>query len=185
MQRKYSWNHLFICSAVLLALAAIGGVRLHGQESDGITTVGGDSTSYVFDLQLDGSMIATYTECSGLGSSNDILENETTTESGQTVIAKTPGAFRWNDVTLHRTGVIEETIWAWRKATQEGNAEQAFRDGAIIMRRADDGARVATWTFTRGWAASLNLNDSEEELTIVHGGLEYTTASGGTPRPTD
>lgn len=174
MKHKYSSIHIFICSALILALVVIGNIRLSAQSNDPIVTMDGDSTSYIFELQLDGVAVAEYDECSGLGSSNDILETETGPDAGGTVIVKTPGVFRWSDITLRRTGVIDEAVWAWRKATQNSDAEQAFRDGAIVMRTADGNSEVARWTFKQGWAASLNLNGLVEELTIVHEGLEYT-----------
>ncbi len=175
MKREYSWTHIFICSTIVLTLVVISEVRLSGQSSDTVTASDSNSTSYIFELRLDGVTVAEYTECSGLGSSNEILESETVSESGDTVITKTPGAFSWYNITLRRTGVIDNMVWAWRKAAQDGDAEQAFRDGVVIMLKANNRSQVAKWTFEQGWAASLTLNGSIEELTIVHEGLAYTT----------
>ena len=173
MDRKYFWTHVLICGVGLLALLAVADPQLRGQ-SDKPTVTWAGSTSYIFQLRLGETVVAEYTGCTGLGSSNDIVETETVADSGGTFLEKTPGALRWHNITLRRIGVIGKTVALWRKAMEDGNTGQAFRDGAILMLPTDSDIWVAKWTFQQRWVASLSLNESMEELVIVHEGLEYT-----------
>jgi phage tail-like protein len=183
MKRQFLWPLIIICSVSLVLLALSGNGRLYGHDSVAPDTVI-DSNSYVFRLQFEGITVAEYTDCSGLGSSNDIVEQATSDASAGTLIQKTPGALRWHDITLRRTGVSGDNVWSWRRAMETGDAKQAFRDGAIVVGDANPPYEwVAQWTFRRGWAQSLILNGTTEELVIVHEGLERVESpSGGTTR---
>jgi hypothetical protein len=65
---------------------------------------------------------------------------------------------------------------------EDEDASEAYRDGGIITLGTDrlqwKGEKwIAEWTFLYEWAASLPLNDSVEQLTIVHDGLERVTTA--------
>jgi phage tail-like protein len=177
MKRKYIWP-IIICSVVLISLVLFGNLRLWGQSINLESLSAVPSGSIYFHLQIDGlGIVEIYNTCSGLGSSNDINEDY----DGSVFIKKTPGMLRWNNITLKRTYPSDTMIWSWRKAMEDGNPNDAIRDGVIVMFRAGSSEPVAQWRFTNGWVASLIFNGSEEELIIVHEGLERFPSSTEVP----
>jgi phage tail-like protein len=177
MKRKYIWP-IIICSVVLISLVLFGNLRLWGQSINLESLSAVPSGSIYFHLQIDGlGIVEIYNTCSGLGSSNDINEDY----DGSVFIKKTPGMLRWNNITLKRTYPSDTMIWSWRKAMEDGNPNDAIRDGVIVMFRAGSSEPVAQWRFTNGWVASLVFNGSEEELIIVHEGLERFPSSTEVP----
>lgn len=186
MRRKYLWPVIIICSVVLISLALTRTSRLWGQNVDVESLSDVFSGPFIFRLELVGAPGTDYTECLGLGSSNDVEENTivtmTYTGSYVTVRQKTPGVLQWHNITLKRTSLSEGQVWSWRKAMEDGNLNQAIRDGAIIMHRSGSPEPLAQWNFRNGWAASLSFDGSVEELTIVHDGLELVIP-GSEPVP--
>jgi hypothetical protein len=184
MKRKYFWPITIICSVVLISLALSGVSRLWGQNVDTESPSDESSESFVFQLYLDSDLVAIYDECFGLGSSNDIEENTIVTDDGVTVIQKTPGILQWHNITLKRiglSGLSNPSVWQWRKAMEDGDPNQAIRDGTIVMSRSDTSELLARWFFHRGWVSSLSFDGSIEELTIVHEGVERLTPNIPTP----
>jgi len=176
MRSRYSPIYILVGSLVVFSLILVGNGRLHGQSGDTTGTSVADPNSYIFQLKLGGLVVAEYTECTGLGSSNDISEGTTVTDAGVAVIQKTPGALRWSDIRLRRKGLTNDTVWSWRKAMENGETNLAFRDGAITLVVAGPTKQsVAQWTFRRGWVASLTFDGAMEEVVIVHQGLEGVT----------
>ncbi len=182
MRRKYIWPIIIICSVVLISLALFGDLRLWGQSVNVESLSAESSGSFIFRLEIDGlAMVEDYDACSGLGSSNDIEENMIMTYDGDVVIKKIPGMLRWHNITLKRTYPGDTRVWSWRKAMEDGNLNEAIRNGVIVMFRAGSPEPVAQWKFTNGWVASLNFNGSEEEVIIVHEGIERVTSSPAVP----
>jgi phage tail-like protein len=168
-----------LCSAVLISLAFVGDTRSRGQNG-GIGALSAElSDSFVFQLELEGQgVVAEYSECFGLGSSNEIEEAVVQTNTGG-VKRKTPAVLEWHNITLKRIGPSSGQIWSsWRKAMEDGKLNEAIQDGAIILSRAGSSEPIARWNFTRGWPASLTIEGVVEELTIVHEGVERVAASG-------
>jgi phage tail-like protein len=180
MKRKYIWP-IIICSVVLISLVLFGNLRLWGQSVNVESLSAVPSGSIYFHLQIDGlGIVEIYNTCSGLGSSNDIDEDAIIAYD-DVAIKKIPGMLRWNNITLKRTYPSDTRIWSWRKAMEDGNLNEAIRNGVIAMLRAGSSEPLAQWRFTNGWAASLVFNDSEEELIIVHEGLERFPSSTEVP----
>ena len=179
MRHRYLWLLTIVCSIALIGLALVGNTRLWGQSVDVQSATLGD-LSYVFRLELGGVAVADYSECFGLGSSNETEEGIVETTAGIMTKTKTPGVLEWHDITLKRTGPSDVAVWTWRRAMEGGNRSQGVRDGAIVMYGAGSSQPLARWTFTKGWASSLTIEGSVEELTIVHEGLvRVGTNSGG------
>jgi phage tail-like protein len=177
MKRKYIWP-IIICSVVLISLALLGDLRLWGQSVNVESLSAVSSGSFIFRLEIAGlAIVEDYDACFGLGSSNDINEDY----DSSFFIKKTPGMLRWNNITLRRTYPSDTMIWSWRKAMEDGNPNEAIRDGVIVMFRAGSSEPIAQWRFTNGWVASLTFNDSEEELIIAHEGIERVTSSPEVP----
>jgi phage tail-like protein len=185
MRRKYVWPVVVVCAGVLISGALVTDTRLWGQYGDPAAVVAESSDSFVFRLELNGDKVADYNECFGLGSRNDI--EETDIGAGSVIVRqKTPGALEWQAITLRRVGPSSEQLWSWRRMMEDGHLKDAMRNGAILMVRAGSQETVARWNFTNGWPASLTIEGSTEELTIVHEGLTRVgttpTTSGGATR---
>lgn len=181
MRRAYFWPLIILCGATFISLALIGDSRSRGQNSDVAALSVEPSDSFGFQLELGGQVVAEYSECFGLGSSNEIEETVTQTNGGA-VKQKTPGTLEWHNITLKRVGPSGGQVWSsWRKAMEDGRLDEAIRDGAIIMLSAGSSEPLARWNFTRGWPASLTLEGSVEELVIVHQGIERVAPSSDRP----
>ena len=136
-------------------------------------------TSFHFGLEFQGQVTGYFTECSGLGSENDIVEQKVVTDKGVETVLKIPGRLKWGDITLKRGITKDMQIWDWRKLVEDGKVKDARRDGSIVMFDQELG-EVARWNFMNAWPSkvsgpSLKSDSNElgiEELTLVH---EYIT----------
>jgi len=180
MRRTYLWPLMIVCSAVLISLALLGDSRSRGQNDDTTVLSAEPSDSFIFQLELGDRVVAEYTECFGLGSSNEI-EESVIQANGGAVKQKTPGALEWHDITLRRQGSPDEDVWAWREAMEDGKTDDAVRDGAIVMFATGSAEPLAQWNFSKGWPASLTIEGSVQELTIVHEGLQRVVPSSHRP----
>jgi phage tail-like protein len=131
---------------------------------------------YAIDIQ--GEVKGYFTECSGIGSENDVIEHKVIDEKGREHIMKIPGRLKWENITLKRGITDNMDIWEWRDKVVEGKVEAARRDGSIIM--FDQGLKeVARWNFERAWPTkvsgpSVKSDSSEfgvEEVVLAHEGL--------------
>lgn len=177
MRCKHSSTYILIGVVAVFSMILVGNGALHGQMAGSSATSVLDPNSYVFRLELDGTVVAEYTECSGLGSGNGIKEDVVIAGAPGPVVRKSAGALRWPDISLRRKGLGSDNVWSWRKAMADGQVDAGIRDGAIVVCGVGSLEPVARWAFRRGWAASLTLDDSMETLVIVHEGLERAGVS--------
>jgi phage tail-like protein len=128
-----------------------------------------------FAVDLQGIIKGYFTECSGLGSEQDVIEHKVINEKGVEVVMKVPGRLKWENITLKR-GITESMdIWEWRQLVEDGKVEEARRDGSITMFN-QQLTPVARWDFRRAWPVKVSgpqpKADSNEigieELTIAH-----------------
>lgn len=128
-----------------------------------------------FAVDIQGVIKGFFTECSGLGSEHEIIEHKIVTEQGQEVVKKIPGRLKWEDITLKRGITSSMDIWDWRAEVENGNVEDARRDGSIIM--FDQQLKeVARWNFERAWPLKVSgpspKSDSNEigveEMVLTH-----------------
>ncbi len=128
-----------------------------------------------FSIDVQGKVSGYFTECSGLGSENDMVEHKVVTEKGHEVVIKVPGRLKWENIVLKRGITSSMDIWKWRKQVEEGDVEAARRDGSIVMYD-QHLEEVARWNFERAWplkvtGPSPKADSNEigiEELTLVH-----------------
>jgi len=130
---------------------------------------------FSFMLDLSGSVAGYFSECSGIGSENEVTEQKVVNKEGVQVVFKIPGRLKWGDITLKRGVTSDMQIWDWRKQVEDGQVGQARKNGSIVM--FDTSLKeVARWNFVNGWPSKVSGpqpkadgNDiSLEELTIVH-----------------
>jgi phage tail-like protein len=114
-----------------------------------------------------------FTEATGGGSENAIIEQKVQTEKGPQTI-KTSGNLKYNDVTLKRGVDKDMKLWQWRQLVVDGKIADARCDGTIQMLDSTF-QPVATYSFQRGWAskytpAAMNAGQDSaaiEEITIA------------------
>jgi len=132
-----------------------------------------------FALDVGGTIKGYFTEVTGIGSENEIVEQKVVNEKGIEVILRIPGRLKWGDIVLKRGITSNLDIWDWRKQVEEGKVRDARKNGSIIMfdRELKEAAR---WNFINAWPSKLSgpspkADGNEigvEEMTLVH---EYIT----------
>jgi len=135
-----------------------------------------------FGLEFQGTIAGYFTDCSGIGSENEVIEAKVVDETGHDIVKKVPGRLKWSDISLKRGITSSLDIWDWRQKVVEGNMSDARKNGSIVMfDRAY--AEVARWNFTNGWPSKVTgpefKSDSNEfgieEVVIVHEGMYRDT----------
>ena len=135
--------------------------------------------SFNFGIDVGGTIKGYFTEISGLGSENEIVEQKVVTDKGVEVVLKIPGRLKWGDITLKRGITSNLDLWDWRKQVEDGLVSDARKNGSIIMydRELKESAR---WNFTNAWPSKISgpapKSDGNEiaieELTLVHEYIE-------------
>jgi phage tail-like protein len=104
--------------------------------------------SFNFLVELDGISQASFSECSGLDSHTEVIENH---QGGDNVVYKLPGKTSYSNITL-KWGLTDSTeLWAWRLAVQEGNVQR--KNGSIVVYDLANATEVARWNFVNAWPA--------------------------------
>src|SRR5687767_4619558 len=89
--------------------------------------------SLYFKLTLEGSEgSGLFTEATGGGSENAVIEQKVQTEKGPQIL-KTAGNLKFNDITLKRGVDKDMKIWEWRQKVVDGKIADARCDGTIQM----------------------------------------------------
>jgi phage tail-like protein len=131
--------------------------------------------NFNFLIELEGIAQASFTECTGLGSTTEVIENR---EGGDNVtIRKLPGKTTYTDITL-KWGVTSSTeLYEWRQQIIDG---LVFRkNGSIVLFDLPNSEEVARWNFVRAWPTryegpSLNAKGNDiaiDTLVLAHEGL--------------
>jgi phage tail-like protein len=130
-----------------------------------------------FGVEFQGQIAGAFRECSGLGSQNEIVEYKASGPKGEYVIKKVPGRMSWENITLKRGITDDMDMWEWRKLVEDGEVEQARKNGSIVMFD-QAGREMARWDFVEAWPSKItgpnaNADNNEigiEELEITHEG---------------
>jgi phage tail-like protein len=131
-----------------------------------------------FMLELEGALAGYFTECSGIGSEHEIVEQKVVDKQGHEIVRKIPGRMKWQDISLKRGITSDLKIWEWRDQLVQGKSKDARKNITITM-LSRDYKPVAVWHFANAWPSkvsgpSLKSDSNEfgvEELTIVHEGM--------------
>jgi phage tail-like protein len=131
--------------------------------------------NFNFLVELDGIAQASFTECSGLGSTTEVIENR---EGGDNVtVRKLPGKHSYPDISL-KSGLTDSTeLWDWRQQIVDGNIVR--KNGSIVVYDLANSTEVARWNFVRAWPTkwegpsfSAKGNDiAIDTLVLAHEGL--------------
>lgn len=136
--------------------------------------------AYLFGLEVDGQEIGYFSNLTGLGQENAVVEHKQKTKDGKMTIRKVPGQLSWDDITLKRGVTSGKDLWDWRQLVVQGKVDEARKNGSIIVYD-HEMSKLASWKFTNGWPSKWSGGDLDagsddvftEELTIVHEGIEW------------
>ncbi len=131
-----------------------------------------------FMIDVGGKVTGYFTEVSGLGSENEIIESKVM-QNGVEVVLKIPGRLKWSDITLKRGITSNLDMWDWRQMVVDGNVAGARMNGSIVMYDRE-GAEAARWNIRNAWPLKISgpspKSDSNEigieELTVAHEYIE-------------
>ena len=131
-----------------------------------------------FMLEIGDKVAGYFTECSGIGSENEVIEHKVVDKSGHEIVRKIPGRLKWTDISLKRGITSNLQIWKWREQVVQGKMSDARQDISITMM--DRGYEpIAIWNFSKAWPSKVSgpafkSDDNSfgvEEVTIVHEGM--------------
>ncbi len=134
-----------------------------------------------FMIDVGDRIVGYFTEVSGLGSENEVMEQKVVNKKGVEVVLKIPGRLKWGDITLKRGITSNMDMWNWRQLVVDGKVKDARMNGSIVMFDRD-GGEAARWDFNNAWPLKISgpspKSDSNEigieELTIVHEAIKRT-----------
>jgi len=128
-----------------------------------------------FALEVGGAVKGYFTEITGVGSENEIVEHKVVDDQGRESVHKIPGRLKWTDINLKRGITSSMDIWDWRAEVEAGKMEKARKNGSIVMLDRQY-KPVARWNFENAWPSkvsgpTLKADSNEygvEELVLVH-----------------
>jgi phage tail-like protein len=131
--------------------------------------------NFRFVVEIDGVAQAGFSECTGLGSTIEVIEYR---EGGDPVtVRKLPGRVSYSDVTLKRGITASADLYNWHRTVVQGKLQ---RRGCSITLLDDSGAPTAKWILLEAWPSkwegpALNAKGNEvaiETLTLTCEGVE-------------
>lgn len=131
--------------------------------------------AYNFLIELDNIAQASFSDCSGLGSTTEVIEAR---EGGDnTTVRKLPGKTSYSDITL-KWGLTDSTeLWEWRQQIIDGTVVR--KSGSIVVFDQANHTEVARWNFVNAWPTkwegptfSAKGNDiAIDTLVLAHEGV--------------
>jgi phage tail-like protein len=132
--------------------------------------------SFNFRVEIEGIATASFSECSGLESSVDVVEYR---EGGDPMMSvrKLPGLRKYTNLTLKRGITQDKELYNWHRRILDGEID--LRNGSIFLLD-DKRTEVLRWNFHNGWirryeGPTFNAKSNEvaiETIEICHEGLE-------------
>jgi phage tail-like protein len=124
--------------------------------------------NYTCALELAGVAAGYFTECSGLGSENEVVEHKVVNEHGVEVVLKLPGRLRFGDLVLKRGITTSLDMWTWRQMVVDGDVSGARQDGSLVLYD-QNSSEIARWNFEDAWPSKMRGSSGGiEEVTIVY-----------------
>lgn len=136
---------------------------------------------YNFKVDIGVTRIGSFSECTGLDSSNDVIEyREGTFPQKRT--QKMPGLAKYSNITL-KFGVVDgdnKDVRSWILDTRNGKNYGSIRHDVTITLQDDAGTDKMEWLLKDAWCtkwtgAGLNAKGNEvviESLELAHEGIE-------------
>jgi len=134
--------------------------------------------SYAFHVEIQGITIAQFKEVDGLSISVGVIEHRSNKLTSLPVMKKLPGTVRFEDIVLSRGKVNDAAFWTWIKQVQDGQIDQARKDGSIVLFDYAHG-EINRFNFEQGWPSKIEVGRLEagadsvllETVTISHENL--------------
>ena len=131
--------------------------------------------SFNFLVELDGLAQGSFTECSGLGATTEVIEFRQGGDNA--TVYKLPGKTTYTDITLKWGITPDKALWSWRQQIIDGDVVR--KNGAIVLYDVGNHREVARWSFFNAWPTrwegpSLNARGSEvavDTLVLAHEGI--------------
>jgi len=130
---------------------------------------------YRFLLEIDGITIASFSEVSGLDSTQAPIEYR----EGQDELhsKQLPGLNKFSNISLKRGITDDKQFWEWRQKCIEGNVER--KNGSVVLLN-DAGQEKIRWNFTEAWPTkwtgpSFKASGNEvaiESVDLAHEGIK-------------
>ncbi|QSA95845.1 phage tail protein [Methylococcus sp. EFPC2] len=136
----------------------------------------GNSADYQFRLSFGKGSEEYFARCSGIGSSNEVVEHKMLVDRGRTeIVRKIPGRLKFNDIVCVRDIQPQKasSIWSWRREVEKGGADKARLNASITLVSAERG-ELAQWNIESAWPSSLSVsheNPLQEVLVLTVEGL--------------
>lgn len=131
--------------------------------------------NFNFLVEIEGIAQAGFSECSGLGSHTEVIENREGGDNG--TVRKLPGRTSFSDISLKWGTTTSRELWQWRQEIIDGNVVR--KNGSIVIFDLANRTELARWNFLRAWpskwdgpALSAKANDiAVDSLVLAHEGL--------------
>jgi phage tail-like protein len=115
------------------------------------------AVAHSFGVTVDGIMIKTITEISGLKMEQDVVELKENGADGKFSIKKLPGKWKSGEITLTRPLTADTSFEKWIKDSQFGKMAAVRKGGAIVIYDYE-GTPVKRYKLTNGWPKSLEVS---------------------------
>jgi len=138
------------------------------------------SVGYSFGIEIDGILIKSIQEISGLKMEQDVIDLKHNTNDGKFINKKLPGRQKMaGEFSVTRGLTAESSFDKWIKAAHFGKMGDARKGGAVIVYDYE-GAAIKRYKLTNCWPKSLELSTLKagdttlltEKLTITYELLE-------------
>lgn len=144
---------------------------MKGKEKGRYYTV---ASTFNFWVELDGVIVAGFTEVSGLEAETEVEEYREGGVNGY--VHKLPKGVRFPNLVLRRGVTSSPVLWNWYESSIDGPVER--KTGAIVLQNSK-GAEMGRWSFfdaypVRWSGPQLNAATSDvafESIEIAHTGL--------------
>jgi phage tail-like protein len=99
-----------------------------------------------FSIEIDGISRASFSDCSGLDSANDVIQYREGNEPPTT--RKLPGLVKYSNIVLKWGTTDDAELWNWRQKVVDGNIE---RKNASIVLLDETLKEVIRWNLNNVW----------------------------------
>lgn len=131
--------------------------------------------AYRFAVELDGMLVAGFSEVTGLESQTEYEEIREGGVNGY--VHRLPKGVRTPPIVLRRGISSSQELWSWYEASSQGRVTR--KSGSIILYK-QDGAELCRWNFfeaypVRWTGPTLNASASEvavEAVELIHNGIK-------------
>lgn len=103
--------------------------------------------TFNFRLEIDGTSVAGFRECSGLTFTTDVIEYR---EGTDILLSprKLQGQTKYGNVVCKRGETQDKTLYQWFRATSSGTDDR--RNGSVVLQD-EEHNDVLRWEFEQGW----------------------------------